>query len=124
MTDSPVTPDRWDKLRSVTPARIALGRAGGSVPTQEWLKFKSAHAGARDAVHNLFHADELAAEIARIGIETVVVESAARDRMTFLQRPDLGRRLEENSRQRLRALAARGRAPAVGIIVSDGLSAL
>jgi ethanolamine ammonia-lyase small subunit len=120
----PVTADAWNALRRATPARIALGRAGGSLPTHEWLKFKSDHAAARDAVHKEFHAEQLASEIAALGVETVIVDSAARDRLTFLQRPDWGRRLDESSRQRLQQVVRPSEAPDLAIIVTDGLSAL
>ena len=122
--DGLVTADAWSKLRSATPARIALGRAGGSLPTRAWLDFKSAHAAARDAVHNEFDAEQLAAEIHALGVETVIVDSAAADRLTFLQRPELGRRLADASRDRLFAVAQPSHAPDLVIIVSDGLSAL
>src|SRR3954467_12073410 len=92
-----VTPDRWEVLRSATPARIAIGRAGGSLPTQAWLDFKSAHAAARDAVHCVFDAEQIAAEIATLAVQVIVVDTAAPDRRTFLLRPDLGRRLDERS---------------------------
>src|SRR5688572_20280502 len=95
---TPVTRDAWMNLRKATPARIALGRAGGSLPTHEWLDFKSAHAAARDAVHCEFDAEALAAEIRTLGVEAVIVDSAAADRHTYLQRPDLGRQLDERSR--------------------------
>ncbi len=121
---SPVTPDAWGELRGATPARIALGRAGGSLPTCEWLAFKSAHAAARDAVHNEFEAERLAAEIIALGLETVIVDSAAADRTIYLQRPDLGRRLEESSRQRLQRLGRPALPYDLAIIISDGLSAL
>ena len=123
-TDSPVTPDAWHQLREATPARIALGRAGGSLPTREWLQFKAAHAAARDAVHNAFDAEGLAAEIAALGVETVVVDSAAPDRFAYLQRPDLGRRLKPASEELLKSLRRADAAPELAIIVSDGLSAL
>ena len=119
-----LTPDRWNKLRSTTSARIALGRAGGSLPTQEWLEFKAAHAAARDAVHNEFHAEQLASEVAALGLETVIVDSAAPDRLIYLQRPDLGRRLDEPSQKKLEELASSQPACELAIIVSDGLSAL
>ncbi len=126
--DVPVTPDAWQRLRETTPARIALGRAGGSLPTGEWLQFKGAHAAARDAVHNPFDAEGLAAEVSTLGVETVVVDSAAADRLVYLQRPELGRRLAPASQKRLAALARPGAAPDLtpdlAIIVSDGLSAL
>ncbi|MCI0334860.1 MAG: ethanolamine ammonia-lyase subunit EutC, partial [Planctomycetes bacterium] len=119
-----VTFDPWYKLRSATSARIALGRAGGSLPTREWLEFKSAHAAARDAVQNPFDAEGLAAEIVSLGHAVMVVDSMAADRLTFLQRPDLGRRLNELSHNRLVSEAPAGSVHDLAVIVSDGLSAL
>ena len=120
----PVIRDTWVGLRRTTPARIALGRAGGSLPTGEWLDFKSAHAAARDAVHCPFDAEQVAADIRALDVEVVVVESAAGDRHTYLQRPDLGRRLDAPSRYELQELPRPQAAFDLAIVVSDGLSAL
>src|SRR4051794_13224359 len=118
-----VTPDRWEALRSTTSARIALGRAGGSLPTGAWLDFKAAHAAAREAVHFPFDAEQLAAKIASLGAEVLIVDSDALDRRTFLLQPDLGRRLAERSRYALQEMQLDGSSD-LAIIVSDGLSAL
>jgi ethanolamine ammonia-lyase small subunit len=122
--NTPVTSDAWSALRGVTQARIALGRAGGSLPTREWLAFKAAHAAARDAVHNQFDADRLAAEIAGLGVESLILNSSAPDRATYLQRPDLGRQLNDGSRQQLQRRTRPDLRHELVIIVSDGLSAL
>jgi len=118
-----VTPNPWTPLRATTSARIALGRAGGGLPTREWLDFKAAHAAARDAVHFPFDAEQLAREIAQLGVETIVADSAASDRRVFLQRPDLGRQLDERSRYALQQIKGDDEID-LAVIVSDGLSAI
>jgi ethanolamine ammonia-lyase small subunit len=98
-------------LRAFTPARVALGRAGHSLPTAELLRFQLDHARARDAVHQELDA-------ASLHVPHLLLRSAARDRATYLRRPDLGRRLSEESR----ALIERGDFDAA-IVIADGLSA-
>lgn len=102
---APTTPDPWSDLRAYTSARLALGRAGASMPTAELLRFGFAHAQARDAVHVQLDAEALARSFAEDGIDSLQVHSAAPDRATYLLRPDLGRRLDEASVTRLRQVA-------------------
>ncbi len=128
MTHKPlVTLAPWDSLKRFTDARIALGRAGHSLPTAAHLNFQLAHAQARDAVHLPLDALGVADSIESAGLQTLQLHSAAVDRTTYLQRPDLGRRLDEDSRQ---ALAQRSASPSgqeqfdVAFVIVDGLSAL
>jgi len=117
-------PDPWQALRAHTAARIALGRAGGSLPTREVLDFRHAHARARDAVHAHFDPEELAASLRSLHPEVVTVNSAAPDRAHYLQRPDHGRQLSHASREVLAALAPAHADSDLVIVVSDGLSTL
>lgn len=103
---APTVADPWAALRRFTAARIALGRAGVSLPTARHLEFTLAHARARDAVHAPLDAVRLAAALHALGVQTVSLHSAAADRTVYLQRPDLGRRLDDASRERLRAMRA------------------
>lgn len=114
-------PDPWSELRRHTAARIALGRAGASLPTAEWLRFALAHAQARDAVHLPFDDEALAQALSAQGFEPLRLESAAADRPTYLRRPDLGRRLSARSAALLQALPQA--APDLVVVVGDGLSA-
>ena len=117
-----VQPAAWDGLRRFTDARIALGRAGHSLPTAAHLAFQLAHAQARDAVHLPFDITPLAQSVQAQGLQTLCLRSAARDRATYLQRPDLGRRLDADGLQRLHEVAA---GPVdLAIVIADGLSAL
>lgn len=117
-----MTQDPWTALRRLTAARIALGRSGVSLPTDEWLRFGLAHAQARDAVHQPFDVLALQRELHALDFTTLAVSSMAGDRATYLRRPDLGRRLAEHDRRTLRAAA-----PPAGrlvVVVGDGLSSL
>src|SRR5690348_3854927 len=91
-------PDFWSSLRRLTSARIALGRAGGSLPTARVLDFAVAHAAARDAVHTGLDVEALVASLAQLGVSPLLLATTASDRETYLRRPDLGRRLDEASR--------------------------
>ena len=70
---------KLERLRDFTPARVALGRTGHSLPTRELLDFQLAHARARDAVHAQLDVRALGTEL---GMEMIVARSAAPDRAT------------------------------------------
>lgn len=110
----------WQELAALTPARIGLGRTGSAQTTAETLRFALAHAQARDAVHTPFDTALVAGEIAALGLATIIVESAAGSRQAYLLRPDLGRSLAVESRDRLAALS--GTQPDLAIVIGDGLS--
>jgi ethanolamine ammonia-lyase small subunit len=109
------------RLRDHTPARVDLGRSGASLPTRALLEFQLAHARARDAVHLPLGVHSMVVELKQRGVPPITLTSAARDRDEYLKRPDLGRRLSDDSRERLRAL--RGEYD-VAFVIADGLSAL
>jgi ethanolamine ammonia-lyase small subunit len=111
-------------MATLTAARIALGRAGCSLPTAAVLRFDVAHALARDAVHQALDVESLAACWRQMsGTEVVVVQSRATDRHTYLQRPDLGRRLDATSMSALSAQPVPGTSVDLAIVIADGLSA-
>jgi len=125
-----VVSNRWRSLRAFTDARIGLGRAGISLPSQRLLDFQLAHAQAIDAVQLPLDVDGVCRALADADLQSAigrpphVLHTQASDRTTFLQRPDLGRVLDEDSRARL--------APAddtpvaehdLAVVIVDGLSA-
>lgn len=115
----------WLELRRLTPARIALGRTGTSIPTGAQLDFQFAHAQARDAVHLPFDHVGLSSQLAERGRDSLLLHSAAVDRHSYLQRPDQGRRLSDESAQALRNYAeANPGGVDLAVVVADGLSAL
>jgi ethanolamine ammonia-lyase small subunit len=108
------------RLRTLTPARVGLGCTGVSQQTRDLLDFQLAHARARDAVHARLNAAAFAVELAAsTGLPVLRAHSAAGDRSTYLQRPDLGRRLDQASRASLQA----GECD-LALVVADGLSAI
>lgn len=115
--------DSWHPLRRHTSARIALGRAGGSLPTHAALEIAWAQALARDAVQEAFEPLALERALGGPAEGVLQVESRASTKDIYLRRPDLGRALSEDSVEKLRVAAqAHGPSDCV-VIVSDGLSA-
>ena len=125
-----VVANPWAPLRQFTAARIALGRSGTSLPTQPLLGFQLAHAQARDAVQLALDVPQLLQDLENARIadanDCLVLDSAAGNRLTYLQRPDLGRRLRDESRAVLAALPAptAARHCDISLVIADGLSAL
>ncbi|WP_432463341.1 ethanolamine ammonia-lyase subunit EutC [Agarivorans sp. QJM3NY_33] len=99
--DPLVNQNPWQSLKSYTDARIALGRAGTSLPTQAHLQFQLAHAAARDAVLMPLDYRALANQLEHFELGVFHLKSQADSRSCYLQRPDLGRLLDETSRQHL-----------------------
>jgi ethanolamine ammonia-lyase small subunit len=108
-------------LREFTSARVDLGRTGHSLLTSELLDFQLAHARARDAVHLPLDVHSMLLELKQKSIPSVALASEAHDRFTYLHRPDLGRRLNSESRERVAPLKSDYDA---AFVIADGLSAL
>ena len=122
---APVSPSRSIRdLREMTPARVGLGRAGASMPTEALLEFTLDHARARDAVHAAFDSAGLAAALGSVlgdpGVQPVEVSSQAGNRKDYLRRPDLGRMLDPAAQ---RLLAGRNNGSCrLAVVIGDGLS--
>ena len=124
----------WSDLRRFTDARIGLGRAGISLPTSEMLAFQLSHAQARDAVSFPLDINEMTELLGSISVLKEVapplhLHSQATDRVTYLQRPDLGRKLNESSKQTLLSYMNKQKHTTqakfdLSIVVVDGLSSL
>ena len=92
--------DNWEALREFTDARIALGRAGSSIPIQKELEFKLAHAHARDAVYSDMDIESLINGLQRFDVPILTLTSQVSTRQVYLQRPDLGRLLDKNLKRK------------------------
>ncbi|PIQ38966.1 MAG: hypothetical protein COW58_14540, partial [Thalassolituus sp. CG17_big_fil_post_rev_8_21_14_2_50_53_8] len=105
---------------------------GVSLPTKEMLEFQLAHAQARDAVHTPLDFPALTQQLETLAEQypllsdepPLKLHSEAVDRMTYLQRPDLGRRLDEASRVLLQQEQQTPEQPFdLALVIADGLSA-
>lgn len=114
----------WERLKQFTDARIALGRVGGSLPTQPALAFQLAHAQAKDAVLKALDIEDMQSKITAFAHDVLQVESCAQDKDIYLKRPDFGRELSEASRQLLKDYQRKHpNTYDVVIVAGDGLSA-
>jgi ethanolamine ammonia-lyase small subunit len=114
--------DPWQFLQNYTPARIARGRAGHSIPTIELLKFQADHAQARDAVYSELDIVNLNNSITQsFDLKVINLKSEVNNRSQYLQRPDLGRTLSEASREEL--MNINSSESDICFVITDGLSA-
>jgi len=108
-------PEKLEAMLKTTPARVGVWRTGTRYLTQVALKLRADHAVAKDAVYS-----ELQNDFAQKN-GWIALTTQAKDREEFLLRPDLGRKLSEES---LKIVLDKGtKNPDIQITVSDGLSA-
>jgi ethanolamine ammonia-lyase small subunit len=112
--DQPVNREEIEKVQSITPARIGIGRTGTRMKTRNYLHFRIDHAAAQDAVFKDVP-EELLKEL-----KLPVLQSKAETMDQYLMDLDSGRRLNETSRKWADENLPKNRQ--VQIIVSDGLS--
>ncbi len=104
-----------------TPARILAGRAGPGYRTATALKLREDHAVARDAVHAELDLDAAFGAERIAGFHLFWTQSQARSKAEYLMRPDLGRRLDDDSRGRIGERCPK--AVDFQVVIGDGLSA-
>ncbi len=113
-------PEVLRKIRERTPARILSGRAGAAYRTATQMDLREAHAAARDAVRAELDLEAVfgAAFLKQWCLFEVCTE--ARSKEEYLLQPDLGRRLNEASRQEVSKRCPQDRD--IQIAIGDGLS--
>ncbi|GLU43503.1 ethanolamine ammonia-lyase subunit EutC [Allomuricauda sp. NBRC 101325] len=116
----PIKKDPWEDLKTFTNARIALGSTGNAIPLDEVLQFRFAHAKAKDAIESELNIDSIKEEIESWGFSVWEVKSQVSHRDEYLQRPDLGRKLDEISEKELQESPQEFD---LVFVIADGLSA-
>ena len=114
LVEDPVDRDAYYDLKQYAPCRLGIGKAGARYKTDPSLQFRAAHSAAQDAVFS----DVDQEFIDRMGFFTVQTMCDSKD--TYLTRPDLGRKLNEEGEKLVLEKCRKN--PTVQIYVSDGLS--
>lgn len=129
-SNSNIIENPWELLRDYTDARIGLGRSGVSIPTSHSLEFQLAHAQAQDAVHLPLDVEHIVEQINNNNLNSetylpILLHSQAINRTVYLQRPDLGRKLNSDSAETLKKIIVNKDEPFdLSIVIVDGLSSL
>ena len=110
----PCDMDSLLRMKRFTNARIGVGKIGARLNTQTMLAMRADHAKARDSVFTDVSSDLLQ----RMGL--VEVQSKCDCKDTYVTRPDLGRKLSDESADTIRRNCIPN--PDVQIFAADGLS--
>lgn len=113
-------PELIERIRARTPARVLADRSGAAYRTATQLELRQAHAAARDAVRTELDLQQSLGPdfVQRWNLFSVCSRAASKDE--YLRSPDLGRRLDESARSKLRE-----QCPAnadLQVVIGDGLS--
>ena len=114
LTENPEKGEEYRKLKSRTPARLGMGKAGARYKTLTMLRFRADHAAAQDAVFSQVPEDFAG----KHGL--VPLQTKCKDKEEYLTRPDLGRCFDEENQKIMQKAVPTP--PTVQIVVGDGLS--
>ncbi len=114
LVENPKDKSIYLDMKSKTPARLGIGKAGARYKTITMLRVRADHAAAQDAVFS--YVDE---EFVKKN-NFVFVKTLCKDKDEYLTRPDLGRRFPPEELEIIRKTC--GTNPKVIIAVGDGLS--
>lgn len=114
LVEDPADGEAFCRLKSKTPARLGSGRAGPRYKTLTMLRFRADHAAAQDAVFSQVREDYPQKH------DLVAVQTCCTDKDQYLTRPDLGRKFDEENKQKIRSAVPT--APRVQLVIGDGLS--
>ncbi|OOB80124.1 MAG: ethanolamine ammonia-lyase [Epulopiscium sp. Nuni2H_MBin003] len=101
-------------MKSKTPARLGLGKAGARYNTISMLRVRADHAAAQDAVFT-----DVSEEFIKKN-NFVFVQTLCKDKDEYLTRPDLGRRFAADTAKVIKSVYPNS--PKVILMVGDGLS--
>ena len=113
-------PELIERIRARTPARVLAGRTGAAYRTATQLELRQAHAAARDAVRAELDLEQDLGPGFVQQWKLFAVSTMAASKDEYLQRPDLGRRLDDGARAQLAARCAPQ--ADLQIVIGDGLS--
>ena len=111
---NPANREELLKYKRKTPARLGISRAGSRYTTHTMLRLRADHAAAQDAVLSSVNEEFLKAN------NLFTVKSRCEDKDQYITRPDLGRRLDEESVKILKEKCVQN--PTVQVFVADGIS--
>lgn len=106
-------PAAFQELKSRTPARIGLGRAGSRYKTRTVLRFRADHAAAQDSVFSLVKEEFYQRN------NLPFVQTKCKDKDEYLTRPDLGRVFDEENQKKIEKIC---KGHKVLLLIGDGLS--
>lgn len=115
LVKNPEHGEEYAELKANAPCRLGIGKAGARYKTDPLLQFRAAHSAAQDAVFT-----DVDNEFVENTLGLFLVQSQCDCKDTYLTRPDLGRKLNDEAVATIKEKCKK--APTVQIFVSDGLS--
>lgn len=114
LVDNPKDKETYLKLKSKTPARIGIGKAGPRYKTKTMLRVRADHAAAQDSVFSDVSDDFIKEN------NYVFVKTLCESKDEYITRPDKGRRFSADQLEIIRKTIPQG--TKVAIVIGDGLS--